>query len=1029
MKSSHYSTRVKAPDMNTMNPVSTLVPASANDGLVLKPVKGRSRPDMDRGGISNEKFVREKFVKRKSPFIVSTFNVQTLSTTAKKEELAHEAELYGVDVICLQEHRIVHSETLLQEKIQGYTLITSSAWRNARNAANGGVGLLMSPRALKSCIRVEKFSDRILKLSLTGNPEMTVICCYSPHNDLPESDVIGFYQDLSTVTAAIPAHNMLYIPGDFNAKLGPDDARFTCNSETNRNGKHLKDFMEHFNLVATNTRFENHTKKLWTHKRPNSELVQLDYILARKKWVNSIKNARAFNSFEGVKSDHRIVSCKSQISYRQNKAPTKDPIKGLDWKRVVGDDNLKEQFTVAVHNRFNTLCDELEDKNISVVYDILTAANREVALEMLPKKKRRTLAFADSEKVNKARDDLKSAAMKHRTRHTRHTQASLDACKYALDEAYTDVLEAHVKSKTEELDSLHHENKHGAAWVMLRELTDKKATPVVKIKGDTSEERLNNWFDHFNSLLGKPNQNNLNLDEPFFNQKISDTLPIQTGPFTMEELQVSLKRLKTHKTPGPDNISSTIWKCPLFHKQLLEFCNETYKGNKPAAFSKSYIIPLPKKGDLQLPQNYRGITLSPLASKIYNSMLLNRITPHIDPILRRNQNGFRQGRSTLPQILALRRIIEELRISKRKAAIVFVDFSKAFDSVNRKGMLHILLNYGVPDETVKAIAIMYDNPSSSVQTMDGLTKEFLTTAGILQGDTLAPFLFVIVTDYILRQSLDQINEKGLTIKPRQSRRYPSQHVTDLDYADDLAITADILSDAQDLLTSLEHAAAKVGLQLNAKKTEYMTLNEDGNHQPVCSADGTQLKEVNDFKYLGSFVADSKKDFQSRKGQAWNACNKLHVIWQSGISRSTKLSFFRACVESILLYGSETWTMKKDLQDRLDGTYTRLLMRVQNISWREHKTKAQIYGDIPPISVTVAQRRARFAGHCYRAKDQVVSDIICWRLPCPNRGRRPFNYMDTIARSMNLDIEDIPKIMAERGEWRCRVNSISASAVT
>ena len=122
-------------------------------------------------------------------------------------------------------------------------------------------------------------------------------------------------------------------------------------------------------------------------------------------------------------------------------------------------------------------------------------------------------------------------------------------------------------------------------------------------------------------------------------------------------------------------------------------------------------------------------------------------------------------------------------------------------------------------------------------------------------------------------------------------------------------------------------------------------------------------------------------------------------------------------------------MKKDLQDRLDGTYTRLLMRVQTISWREHKTKAQIYGDIPPISVTVAQRRARFAGHCYRAKDQVVSDIICWRLPCPNRGRRPFNYMDTIARSMNLDIEDIPKIMAERGEWRCRVNSISASAVT
>ena len=120
----------------------------------------------------------------------------------------------------------------------------------------------------------------------------------------------------------------------------------------------------------------------------------------------------------------------------------------------------------------------------------------------------------------------------------------------------------------------------------------------------------------------------------------------------------------------------------------------------------------------------------------------------------------------------------------------------------------------------------------------------------------------------------------------------------------------------------------------------MSIN--GNECPasILSRDGTQLKEVDDFKYLGSFVADSKKDLLTHKGQAWKACNKLHIIWQSTISRKTKLDFLRACVESILLYGSETWTVKKDLQDRLDGTYTRLLMRAQNISWREHKTKAE-----------------------------------------------------------------------------------------
>ena len=115
---------------------------------------------------------------------------------------------------------------------------------------------------------------------------------------------------------------------------------------------------------------------------------------------------------------------------------------------------------------------------------------------------------------------------------------------------------------------------------------------------------------------------------------------------------------------------------------------------------------------------------------------------------------------------------------------------------------------------------------------------------------------------------------------------------------------------------------------------------------ILSRNGAQLKEVDDFKYLGSVVADSKKDFLTRKAQAWKACNKLHIIWQSNISRKTKLDFFRACVQSILLYGSETWAVKKDLQDRLDGIYTRLLMRAQNISWREHKTKEEIYDGIP-----------------------------------------------------------------------------------
>jgi hypothetical protein len=193
---------------------------------------------------------------------------------------------------------------------------------------------------------------------------------------------------------------------------------------------------------------------------------------------------------------------------------------------------------------------------------------------------------------------------------------------------------------------------------------------------------------------------------------------------------------------------------------------------------------------------------------------------------------------------------------------------------------------------------------------------------------------VIVVDYLLRQSVDTLKSKGIDIMPNKTSREKDKYLTDLDYADDITLTATFLQDAQDLLCHLW----KLLLQKMASFS-------------MPRRDGTQLKEVKDFKYLGSYVADSRKDFQSRKAQAWKACNKLHTIWQSNISRKTKLAFFRACIESILLYGSETWTMKKDLQGRLDGTYTRLLMRVQNISWRVNinpkQTSKMLFDQSPP----------------------------------------------------------------------------------
>ena len=114
---------------------------------------------------------------------------------------------------------------------------------------------------------------------------------------------------------------------------------------------------------------------------------------------------------------------------------------------------------------------------------------------------------------------------------------------------------------------------------------------------------------------------------------------------------------------------------------------------------KGCILPFPKKSDLGLAKNYRGITLTSITPKIYNAQLCNCIEPKIDNILRKNQNGFRKNRSTTSQILIIRRILQ--------ATILFVDFIKAFDSIHRGKMEQILQAYGLPKETIAAIMILY----------------------------------------------------------------------------------------------------------------------------------------------------------------------------------------------------------------------------------------------------------------------------------------------------------------------------------
>ena len=226
-------------------------------------------------------------------------------------------------------------------------------------------------------------------------------------------------------------------------------------------------------------------------------------------------------------------------------------------------------------------------------------------------------------------------------------------------------------------------------------------------------------------------------------------------------------------------------------------------------------------------------------------------------------------------------------------------------------MEQILLAYGLPKETVNAIMMLYKDTKAMVRTPDGDTDFFDIVAGVLQGDTLAPYIFIICLDYVLRTSLDLIKDKGLTLKKAKSRRYPAQTITDADYADDLALLADTPAQAEMLLHYLEKAARNIGLYVNSDKTEYMCFGPNGD---ISTLDGKRLKVVDNFTYLGSDISSTERDINTRIGKAWTAMDRLSTIWKSDLTDKLKREFFQAVAVSVLLYGCTTWTLTKRLRE-------------------------------------------------------------------------------------------------------------------
>ena len=581
---------------------------------------------------------------------ISTFNVRSLNSLHQTGELIASAEEFHIDVICIQEHRFFHDDITLKyhDLEKGWCMISASAWKNSVNATIGGVGILLSPKA-KNCLNnIEMISKRIVIATFQSNPKLTVISCYSPTNVSILEDVEYFYSQLSSLLRQTPKHNLLLVGGDFNAHTGiTANNKFAYHKDCNRNGELLNDFVIENGLVCLNTKFQKKNGKLWTFTHPTGSKSQIDYILVNKKWKNSVTNCEAYNSMETVYSDHRIVSAKIRLSLRQNqkKSMTKTP--AYDWSSL-NDPQIADEFSITLKNRFDILQVTTNVGSADTSYENFITAHEYAAQKCVPKKpKTHKQVPWETGVIIEKRKTLKAASKRKRLCPTRNNVLNVVKAQKELAEAYLTEQQKYIQEEINKLENAHENKKSALAWKIINKLSGRKSTNKAKLRAKSEEERISLWAKHFKDLLGK---NPLTFPLEIL-PVVELTLDVKTGHFSLDELDAVLKAIKSRKSPGLDNIPPEVWKTRKFDKILLGFCNSVYDNEPIQKWTQGCILPFPKKGDLGVPKNYRGITLTSIAAKVYNALLLNRIKPAIEPILRKNQNGFRKNRSTTSQIL------------------------------------------------------------------------------------------------------------------------------------------------------------------------------------------------------------------------------------------------------------------------------------------------------------------------------------------------------------------------------------------
>lgn len=1008
-------------------------------------------------------------------------NVRGVKTDARIVELCHVMKKRNAIAACLQETWRKGQEVLDFEQ---YRLISSGLNEATCRRGSQGVAICLNPDGVDAwnAAGLETHSDlgpRVLAIRLLlrdkHNRDVGVflVSAYAPVGNAPEHTWNEFLIYLTTCLNRKRNDDILVIGCDCNSSMGVNRSKESGPlgnfgiSHVNDSGKRMLSYLAIQELKVVTTCFKKKKYGTWMHPR-SKNLHQIDHIFVNREMFVRCIDAGITSPL--LDSDHNATFVTLRLMKRlKKKNDNRQRLLALDHSHLL-DPDVKRKFFDKIKNYFDT--------NAACKYSELSKSMSKAATDVLPRRaKAQPDWFKFDEKNLNALIDARNEAMRRVfNKRTRFSEERLRLLR-------TKVKVAVRSAKNKWLHYISHATNvtvgTKTAWdnVKLLKKGLSKVKPVTQKqlkKPDgtlckTPDENATVFKDHFQKLY----ENQVNFDEtvldllsqrPVFEN--CDEIPSD------EEIRTAISKLK-NKAPGESGVMTQSWKIIIDSQEIFQILKSIITDfwvteTVPKEWNIGRLNVLPKKGDLSLPKNYRGIMLLENAYKIIAIILHRRLLPIEESLDHESQSGFRPGRGCMDAVFTVKTAIKKRREHGLETWILFLDLVKAFDRVPRIALWKVLEKYGVPLKLINLLIVLHADFTVKFVIGD-VVRTINSIVGVKQGDILGPLLFTFyitamietwklscgIPFCIFRSKSDFVMTGRRTTTKGEDFELP-----DSEYADDTALLFESRDHIQQGATSIIVHFDRFGMEIHTgainpksdSKTEILFCAKPifmyDNPETLDNVDLSDviidekryLPIVDEFCYLGSIVTNDctdEKDVDTRIAKASGAFGMLRkcLFASSDITNKAKGSIFRSLILPILLYGSECWCMTESLLRKIRSFYHGCIRSMCRVN-RKHTFLHRISTDellervgLESIETYIYRQQLRWIGHVSRMDwDRLPRKMLSsWVVSKRPRGCPKMTYGRSIRKCMSkcgINVDNWFVMAGNRLEWNAMIRNLS-----